>query len=141
MGKAMNAKLWRGMWLVGVVGCFGAGCHQPLAVANPLINVAAWAGPVDRPAVGAPTISSPTIRNTRRGLAVVGSRGDALNTATRLHQRLLAARVPNVVVCEMTASGIGARSELRIAFPKALTPAQQQAVAKALADFDAAPRG
>lgn len=132
----MKATIRYGLFAAALLTLSAAGCHQPLAVANPLQDLASWAGPVERAAVAAPLI-----RNTREGLTVVGSRGDALNAATRLHQLLLRAQVPNEVICDMKTAGPAARSELRISFPAALTPQQRQVIVKTLADFDGSPRG
>lgn len=132
----MNADTRYGLLSAVLLALAASGCHQPLAVANPLQDLASWAGPVDRA-----EIARPLIRNTHDGLTVVGTRGDALNAATRLHQLLLRAQVPNEVVCEMKAAGPAARSELRITFPGTLTPQQREVIVKTLAGFDGPPRG
>lgn len=127
--------LRNGILATVLLGLSATGCHQPLAVANPLQDVSSWAEPMAR----AP-VEGPVVRHTSGGLTVVGSRGDALNAATRLHQLLLRVRVPNQVVCDLKSASPQGLTQVRISFPAQLTPDQLRAVGKALADIGSAPR-
>ncbi len=106
--------------LVLVVGLGGVGCANPLARAQPLRKVTSW-----RPLAGA---RQPIVDVSADGLTVVGNAGDALTTATRIHRRLRALRIPNEVRCQFRGKQAEVRTRLRISFPGGLSVDQQQQV-------------
>jgi hypothetical protein len=70
------------------------------------------------------------IKVSSDSLTVIGSRGDALNTAARLHQKLASHQIPNEIQVDRSSSESSGtrRTRLRLSFPQKLTVEQQRLV-------------
>jgi hypothetical protein len=117
----MPHTMMRHFFMISVLVALGAsGCARstsgPLAVALPLEEI-------KTPPVYTSPVDSPTLSMDDNTVTVVGTNGDALNAATRLHRHLQAMQVQSEIqVVFQTRS----RSKLAITFRESLSPTQQQ---------------
>lgn len=116
---------------LGLGGCLSSS-SKPLAVPQPLERVSLW------PKEWSPSDHQrPIIKVSSDSLTVIGSRGDALNTAARLHQKLASHRIPNEILVDRSsrASESMVRTRLRLTFPSQLTDDQQKLVRQVMTGF------